>query len=273
MWNLKKRIQWIFCRTDTDSQTWKNIKLPKETGCGRRDGQGVWDGNVKLGCDDRCTTVTVIKCIEFKKERESLPWTQNITSPTFHSLGACMSPFQGGACVVCLKELRWLTYYRLGGLWNRNLFRTLPETGHPRSRCWLIFFLVRASLVYRWVTSLHVPTMADGERMLWSPLPFFSGQLSIMNPRTPPTPDPLPPQGSRSRGYHLLRPSLTVARVPTWEPGRGGTPATALCWSLPPPSLGHGSLSSARVFKLPWAPILLLTLCETWGTSYSVLVD
>ena len=36
-----------------------------------RGGLGVWDGNVKLGCDDGCTTVNTIKFIElkiFKKE-------------------------------------------------------------------------------------------------------------------------------------------------------------------------------------------------------------
>ena len=32
-----------------------------------RDGHGVWDGNVlKLGCDDGCTTVNVIKFIRKK---------------------------------------------------------------------------------------------------------------------------------------------------------------------------------------------------------------
>ena len=30
---------------------------------------GVWDGNtVKLGCDDHCTTINIIKFIELKKE-------------------------------------------------------------------------------------------------------------------------------------------------------------------------------------------------------------
>ena len=31
------------------------------------DGLGVWDGNVKLGCDGGCTTINKIKFIEFKK--------------------------------------------------------------------------------------------------------------------------------------------------------------------------------------------------------------
>ena len=37
-------------------------------GCGR-DGLGVWDRNViKLGCDDYCTTINVVKFIELKKD-------------------------------------------------------------------------------------------------------------------------------------------------------------------------------------------------------------
>ena len=28
---------------------------------------GVWDGNVKLDCDDGCTTIKIIKFIEFRK--------------------------------------------------------------------------------------------------------------------------------------------------------------------------------------------------------------
>ena len=33
-----------------------------------RDGLGVWDGNVvKLGCDDGCTTVNIIKFTELRK--------------------------------------------------------------------------------------------------------------------------------------------------------------------------------------------------------------
>ena len=55
-------MQWTYCRTETDSQTLKNLCLPKERGCRERDGLGVWDGNpVKLGCDDGCTTTNIIK--------------------------------------------------------------------------------------------------------------------------------------------------------------------------------------------------------------------
>ena len=63
MWNLNKGYNELLCRTETDSQTLKNLCLPKETGWG--DGLEVWDGNVvQLGCDDGCTTINIIKLIE-----------------------------------------------------------------------------------------------------------------------------------------------------------------------------------------------------------------
>ena len=34
MWNLKKGHNELLCRTDTDSQTLKNLWFPKETGWG-----------------------------------------------------------------------------------------------------------------------------------------------------------------------------------------------------------------------------------------------
>ena len=55
------------------TQTFKNLWLPKETGCGGRDRLGVWNGNVKLGCDDDCTT-TNIKFIALKKPSEFFSW-------------------------------------------------------------------------------------------------------------------------------------------------------------------------------------------------------
>ena len=65
MWNLKKGQTELLCRTDTNSNTLKNLQFPKETGWGMRGWPGVWDGNaVKLGCDDGCTTISVIKFIE-----------------------------------------------------------------------------------------------------------------------------------------------------------------------------------------------------------------
>ena len=45
---------------------WKTVT--KGDSVGRRDGLGVWDGNVvKLGCDDGCTTINIIQFIELKK--------------------------------------------------------------------------------------------------------------------------------------------------------------------------------------------------------------
>ena len=61
MWNLKKGHNEL-CRTDTDSQILKNLWFPNETGWGWRDMLGVWGRNaIKLGCDDPCTTINVIK--------------------------------------------------------------------------------------------------------------------------------------------------------------------------------------------------------------------
>ena len=60
----KKRLSEPICRTESDSETLKNLSLPKETGWESGDGLGVWDGNaMKLGCDEYCTTINVIKFI------------------------------------------------------------------------------------------------------------------------------------------------------------------------------------------------------------------
>ena len=65
MWNLKKGHNELLCRTDTDSQTLKNIWFPNETGWGMGDALSVWDGNaIKFGCDDCCTPINVIKFIK-----------------------------------------------------------------------------------------------------------------------------------------------------------------------------------------------------------------
>ena len=53
MWNLKKGRDELLCRTDTDSQTLKNLWFPNETGWGVGDVLRVWDGNaIKFSCDD-----------------------------------------------------------------------------------------------------------------------------------------------------------------------------------------------------------------------------
>ena len=66
MRNLKKGSNELLSRTGTDSQTLKNLWLPKVRGVAG-DGLGVWDGNaMKLGCDVQCTTTNVIKFTELK---------------------------------------------------------------------------------------------------------------------------------------------------------------------------------------------------------------
>ena len=65
MWSLKKGHNELLCQTDTDSQTLKNLWFPNETGCGSGSCTGVWNVNaIKLGCDDHCTTINVVKFIE-----------------------------------------------------------------------------------------------------------------------------------------------------------------------------------------------------------------
>ena len=55
----------LFAEQKIDSQTLKNFWLPKGNRSGwwgERDALGAWDGNiVKLGCDNGCTTVNVVK--------------------------------------------------------------------------------------------------------------------------------------------------------------------------------------------------------------------
>ena len=65
MWNLQKGHNELLCRTDTDLQTLKNLCFPNEICCGWENALGVWDGNaIKLGCNDGCTTINIIKLIE-----------------------------------------------------------------------------------------------------------------------------------------------------------------------------------------------------------------
>ena len=60
-WNLKKGHNEL-CRTDTDSQTLKKLWFPNETGRGMVVCTGGLDGNaIKVGCDDHCMTVNVMK--------------------------------------------------------------------------------------------------------------------------------------------------------------------------------------------------------------------
>ena len=64
MWNLKQGHNELVCRTDTDSQTLKNLWFPRRQVGGWVDMLGAWDGNaIKLGCDDHCTTINVINSL------------------------------------------------------------------------------------------------------------------------------------------------------------------------------------------------------------------
>ena len=54
----------LLCRRDTDLQNFKNLCFPNETGWGVGECAGVSGGNaIKLGCDDHCTIINVIKFI------------------------------------------------------------------------------------------------------------------------------------------------------------------------------------------------------------------
>ena len=65
----KKGQTELLCRTDTDSQTLKNLWLPKETGWIKEGWAGGLDVNVlKLGCDDGCTAINIFKFTELLKK-------------------------------------------------------------------------------------------------------------------------------------------------------------------------------------------------------------
>ena len=68
MWHLKKGHNELLGRTDTDAQTLKNLRFPKERDWGVGGYAGVWDGNtIKLDCDEHCTTVNVINSLSNNK--------------------------------------------------------------------------------------------------------------------------------------------------------------------------------------------------------------
>ena len=70
LWNLKKGYNELLCRINTNSQPLNNLWFPKQAGL--RVGWMGWgfgDGNaIKLGCDDHCTSIKVIKFIALKKD-------------------------------------------------------------------------------------------------------------------------------------------------------------------------------------------------------------
>ena len=52
-------------RTDADSQALKTYGFQMRHVGGRGDALGVWTGNaIKLGCEDHCKTINIIKFIE-----------------------------------------------------------------------------------------------------------------------------------------------------------------------------------------------------------------
>ena len=60
----KKGHNEFLCRTDTDSQTLKNLCFPNETGCGVGGMHWGFGNAIKFGCDGCCTTINIIKFIE-----------------------------------------------------------------------------------------------------------------------------------------------------------------------------------------------------------------
>ena len=73
MWHLKIGYNELLCRTDTDSQTLKNLWFPKERGRGVGNALGVWDGNlIKLDCDDHCPTTNVMNSLSNRRSKQTI---------------------------------------------------------------------------------------------------------------------------------------------------------------------------------------------------------
>ena len=67
---LKKGRDELLCKTDTDSQTLKNLWFPKETGWGLGGStEGLGWKCYKFSCDDCCTHINVIKFIKQFKNK------------------------------------------------------------------------------------------------------------------------------------------------------------------------------------------------------------
>ena len=85
----QKRTQWTSLRTDTDSQTLKNVWFPKDTGWG--DGQGVWDGNaIKTGLwwllhNCKCNKIHWLKWKTNKQTKNYTPYVHTEVKG-FHGL-------------------------------------------------------------------------------------------------------------------------------------------------------------------------------------------
>ena len=62
-WTLKKGYKWIYLQNSDRLRDFEKLMVTK----GGRDRLEIWDGNVlKLGCDDGCITINIIKFIELK---------------------------------------------------------------------------------------------------------------------------------------------------------------------------------------------------------------
>ena len=82
MWNLKKKTyKWTYLPKGKRFTDFEKRMVTKADSLEGRDRQEVWDGNVlKWHCDDGCTTLNIIKLIEFKKLRGYLLSTLSIFS-------------------------------------------------------------------------------------------------------------------------------------------------------------------------------------------------
>ena len=63
-------MQWTYVENRHWLADFEKLMVTKEDRLWQGDGLGIWDGNVlKSCCEDGCTTVNIIKFIEFKKKK------------------------------------------------------------------------------------------------------------------------------------------------------------------------------------------------------------
>ena len=64
---FKKWYKWTNLQNRNGFTNFEKLIVTKEDSLGGRERLGVWDGNfLKLGCDDDCTNINIIKFIELK---------------------------------------------------------------------------------------------------------------------------------------------------------------------------------------------------------------
>ena len=79
MWNIKKGYKWTYLQNRNRLTNFEKLTVTKGDRFGGRDGLGAWDGNVlKLGCDDGCATINIIKFIEKKRKTFIREYTGNL---------------------------------------------------------------------------------------------------------------------------------------------------------------------------------------------------